>query len=356
MVTYDEPFPNSNPEYTNKMSNDEYFYGASEGSTHGLAPSSDSSRSAFNPNTFMHFNLKPAMVNTQSTEEEIKLSDYIIEDVPLLMSDDDDLSEDEGKLKAKTDPAKDKSVSVKPSDTAEEVKRSMKYEVEAQANVNEEESAVGSPMMNNECSPVLTAATTPANSFSEPISKPKMKKLVKTSKKIESLTKAQFQFEKKQLMTIVVKYISTKIVNSFPPENPRNIKSDELPLDKFLLILVSRLQLSISNFMKGVIYLFRYMDIIYLLRYLNQSNNFANYNEMDFELKKLIVGCFKLTLIRERVSKNWNQVTGLSNNEINRVVKTIVGRLNGKLLIKDIELVKLKLEIFRFVKMVTNRI
>ncbi|ODV65521.1 hypothetical protein HYPBUDRAFT_112961 [Hyphopichia burtonii NRRL Y-1933] len=183
-----------------------------------------------------------------------------------------------------------------------------------------------------------------------------MKKLVKTSKKIESLTKAQFQFEKKQLMTIVVKYISTKIVNSFPPENPRNIKSDELPLDKFLLILVSRLQLSISNFMKGVIYLFRYMDIIYLLRYLNQSNNFANYNEMDFELKKLIVGCFKLTLIRERVSKNWNQVTGLSNNEINRVVKTIVGRLNGKLLIKDIELVKLKLEIFRFVKMVTNRI
>lgn len=98
------------------------------------------------------------------------------------------------------------------------------------------------------------------------------------------------------------------------------------------------------------------MDIIYLLRYLNQSNNFANYNEMDFELKKLIVGCFKLTLIRERVSKNWNQVTGLSNNEINRVVKTIVGRLNGKLLIKDIELVKLKLEIFRFVKMVTNRI
>ena len=46
------------------------------------------------------------------------------------------------------------------------------------------------------------------------------------------------------------------------------------------------------------------MDIIYLLRYLNQTNNFVNYNDMGFELKKLIVGCLKLAIIKEnRINK-----------------------------------------------------
>lgn len=229
------------------------------------------------------------------------------EDLPLLVSDNDDSDEDLHSAKLGS-PGH-----VRASDTAEEVKRSMK---------------TASEKPSTAIAPVAAAKT--------------------------ALSQDQFQYERTQLMTIVVKYIATKITNSFPPRSPRTIKSNDLPLDKFLLLLTQRLQLTLPLFMKGMVYLFRYMDIVYLLRYLNQSNNFANYAEMDFDLKKLLVGCFKLVLVRERVPKNWESVTGLSNNEVNKVVKTIVTRLNGKLLIKNIELVKMKLEIFRFVKMVTT--
>lgn len=158
-----------------------------------------------------------------------------------------------------------------------------------------------------------------------------------------------------QIMTLIVKYIGTKINNSFPISNKK-----ELPLDKFLLITISRLKLSLSNFLKSIIYLFRYMDIIYLLRYLNQSNNFAHHNSMDFELKKLIIGCFKLTILKQQkispnkfyLSLDWKRVTGLSNQEINNITSTIIKRMNGKLIIRNIELIKLKTEIFRFVKMI----
>lgn len=295
-------------------------------SSHMMYDSND--RSAFNPNTFMHFktsfdsqtSLESSTVNKPEAEEdEIKLSDFIIEDVPLLVSDDEEMSEDETTTSKSIN--KDKLIneikSQKPNDE----------KINESSNVNEPARPCAAPATVKEPTAVKTYDY-------------------------------DFQFERKQLMTIVVKYISTKITNSFPPDTPHKIKPNELPLDKFLLILVSRLQLSLPDFMKGVIYLFRYMDIIYLLRYLNQSNNYANYNEMDFGLKKLIIGCFKLVLVRERKSKdiNWFQITQLPNNDINRVVKTIINRLNNKISIKEIELVKLKLEIFRFVKMVTKRV
>ena len=104
------------------------------------------------------------------------------------------------------------------------------------------------------------------------------------------------------------------------------------------------------------------MDIIYLLRYLNQTNNFVNYNDMGFELKKLIVGCLKLAIIKEnRINKNkyvlnWEQITGLKNQEINSIVKTLVGRMNGKLNIKDVEIANMKNEMFRFVKMISTQV
>ena len=132
-----------------------------------------------------------------------------------------------------------------------------------------------------------------------------------------------------------------------------------MPLDKFLLLLTSRLRLTLPVFLKAVIYLFRYMDIIYLLRYLNQTNNFVNYNDMGFELKKLIIGCFKLAIIKEnRVLKNkyvlnWETITGLKNREINDIVKTIVDRMNGKLNIKNVDVIRMKEEMYRFVKMVS---
>ncbi|ODV79807.1 uncharacterized protein CANTADRAFT_49907 [Suhomyces tanzawaensis NRRL Y-17324] len=197
-----------------------------------------------------------------------------------------------------------------------------------------------------------------------------MKSTAITIVKTDGLSPQQFKQERSQLMTIIVKYIATKIQNSFPPESPRIVNADELPLDRFLLLLTSRLKLSLPVFMKGIIYLFRYMDIIYLLRYLNQSNNFANYTDMGFELKKLIVGCFKLAIMREKkmqahaqsgavdnyLDLNWQRVAGLPNQEINTIVKKIVSRMNGKLNIKNIELVKLKSEIFRFVKMVATEV
>ncbi|KAK6199327.1 uncharacterized protein RJT21DRAFT_3133 [Scheffersomyces amazonensis] len=192
----------------------------------------------------------------------------------------------------------------------------------------------------------------------------------------DGLTADQFKQERNQLMSIIIKYIATKINNSFPPEEPKfNDDSNKnknkqnganLSLDKFLLLLTSRLKLNLNVFMKGVIYLFRYMDIIYLLRYLNQTNNFVNYNDMGFELKKLIIGCFKLAILREKklgpgkntdqFNFNWSIITGLPNHEINQIVKTIMNRMNGKLIIKNIELVRLKSEIFRFVKMVATEV
>ncbi|KAI5953921.1 hypothetical protein CANMA_004760 [Candida margitis] len=191
-----------------------------------------------------------------------------------------------------------------------------------------------------------------------------------------SISAEQFKHQRTQLMTIIVKYVATKIYNTFPPEAPKRRDSssqspspsspktpnfpntnNELPLDKFLLLLTSRLRVTLPIFLKAIIYLFRYMDIIYLLRYLNQTNNFVNYNDMGFELKKLIVGCFKLTIIKEnRVSQkklqvNWQQVTGLSNQEINSIVKQLVNRMNGKLNIKDVEVVRMKNEMYRFVNL-----
>lgn len=245
--------------------------------------------------------------NTSTTQKLINNDD--VEDVPLLVSDSEDVSDGED-CSTQSVNGHESDVNVKASIAAEQVKRDMKLLVQE-------------PEVNSEK---------------------------------QELTKEQFRNERNQLMTIVVKYIATKITNSFPPQSPSVPSSSELPLDRFLLILTNRLQLSLPLFMKGIIYLFRYMDIIYLLRYLNQSNNFANYNEMDFCLKKLIVGCFKLALSREKITKNWSAISGMSNGEINTIVKTIVTRMNGKLVVKNIDLLKLKLEIFRFVKMVTNPI
>ncbi|EER34732.1 conserved hypothetical protein [Candida tropicalis MYA-3404] len=180
-----------------------------------------------------------------------------------------------------------------------------------------------------------------------------------TASSSKELSPAERKLEQTQIMTIIVKYVTAKIQNSFPPESPRNQKPNELPLDKFLLLLTSRLRLTLPVFLKAVIYLFRYMDIIYLLRYLNQTNNFVNYNDMGFELKKLIIGCFKLAIIKEnRVLKNkyvlnWESITGMKNQEINTIVKSIVDRMNGKLNIKNIEVIRMKEEMYRFVKMVS---
>lgn len=159
--------------------------------------------------------------------------------------------------------------------------------------------------------------------------------------------------ERDQVMTVIVKYIAAKIKNSFPPEQASRIDGS-LPLDKFLLILTSRLQVSLVEFMKSIIYLFRYMDIVYLLRYLNQCNNMANYNGMDFTLRKLIVGCFKLALTRDRIVRDFPQITGLSNQEISAVTRKIISRMNGKVSIKDTEVLRMKLELYRFVRMVST--
>ncbi|KAI5964650.1 uncharacterized protein KGF55_001719 [Candida pseudojiufengensis] len=193
--------------------------------------------------------------------------------------------------------------------------------------------------------------------------------------KTQQITQQQFKYQRNQLMIIIVKYVATKIYNTFPPNPTKN--SNELPLDKFLLLLTSRLKISLNLFLKSIIYLFRYMDIIYLLRYLNQTNNFVNYNDMGFELKKLIIGCFKLTILKEnkilkqtqaQKSKNlkqykifngnegiyknlnWEKITGLKNQEINKIVNELVARMNGKLNIKDVEVARIKNELYRFVK------
>ena len=173
------------------------------------------------------------------------------------------------------------------------------------------------------------------------------------------LSAAEFKTQRTQLMTIVVKYLATKIKNSFPPEATAPSKSTsgapELALDRFILILTSRLRLPFNVFVHGMIYLFRYMDIVYLLRYLNQLNNNANCN-MQFLVQKLIVGCFRLALCQTHRLPNidWQKATGLGAREIDSVVLVLTMRMNGKLTVKMVEIQKLKQEILRFVKMVAS--
>lgn len=272
---------------------------------------------------------------------EIKLSDFL--DIPNLVTDDEEEESDaESSAPLKSLVDLNAEIDSKPSTTAatQEVKRFIKKEV-IQEEIQEEPSVV----VQNEPTELSSSLSEASADSNKP----------ETDEK-SVLTSAQFNTEKLRIMKIVVKYISMKITNSFPPESPRTMDPNEMPLEKFLMILVSRLQLTLTTFVKGIIYLFRYMDIIYLLRYLNQSNNFANYTEMGFCIKKLIIGCFKLTLARERIQKDWSGITGLSNSEINTIAKAVINRLNGKLIIKNVEVVRMKTEIFRFVKMVTKTV
>lgn len=244
------------------------------------------------------------------------------DDVPLLVSDNEDYSDNESLSSRESFKNEQNSLAV------ESVKRDMKKP---------------SPPSGKEPSPV--------ESNSSNVTAP-----VGILKKKIPLTSEQFINERTQLMTIVVKYLATKINNSFPPESTKHASTKELPLDKFMLVLTSRLNLSLNSFMQGMIYLFRYMDVVYLLRYLNQSNNFANYNEMQFSVKKLIIGCFKITLTNDKINKDWCGITGLDKHELDSIVDVLTTRMNGKLSIKQIEILKMKSEIFRFVKMVTKAI
>lgn len=265
----------------------------------------------------------PVPDTNAESEGEMDFSRYI--DIPLLVSDNEEEDSD--------------------NDASHSTKRSVPFDHE------------------NTPPPSLAVRELKRSILKDEVAQPKAEPEVETLKpevapvsEEKSENSCELELERSKVMKIVVKYIAMKIRNSFPPESPRTRDTNEMPLDKFLMILVSRLQLTLPMFMRGIIYLFRYMDIIYLLRYLNQSNNFANYNEMGYGLKKLIVGCFKLSLARERITKDWSGITGLANSEINSIVKTLVSRLNGKLMIKNIELIRLKSEIFRFVKMVTKTV
>lgn len=266
-------------------------------------------------------------------DDELHLSDFL--DIPLLVSDNEEESDGESACSKNVGPQKTINTAPPAIAAAQEVKRFMREEhhTPAKAEPAPEEPAPVERTDKDAAQPAVAGSASSA---------------------AQALTAAEFSTEKNKVMKIVVKYVAMKISNSFPPESPRTMDPKELPLDQFLMVLVSRLQLSLPLFMKGIIYLFRYMDIIYLLRYLNQSNNFANYTDMGFGLKKLIIGCFRLTLARERITKDWSSITGLGNAQINTIVKTVVGRLNGKLTIKNVELVRLRTEIFRFVKMVTK--
>lgn len=272
---------------------------------------------SFENSDFSLGNTTPSVA--EEGNSQLQLSDLL--DMPQLVSDNEDDSDGETTC--------DKHGKV--SAAAEEVKKSMKAEL-----------------------PQYSASECP---LKDPGSvKQSMEATTSKQAELQLLSSKEFAEERTKIMVIAVKYIAMKITNSFPPALPYLVDPNELPLDKFLMILVSRLQLSLNLFMKGVVYLFRYMDVVYLLRYLNQLNNFANYTNMGHDLRKLIVACFRIATAKEKLTKDWVGTTGLSNAEINKVLKSVVNRLNKRLLIRDVELVRLKLEIFRFVKMTTKAI
>lgn len=281
-----------------------------------------------------------------------KISNY--HDMPLLISDHDGEDSEGESVNGNKTCSADERESVNPAFTAtQEVKRSIKQEKTKEDRPEDAQTSTALVETINEGSLVETKqqdTTHVSLSANIPSAGPE------SEVNLLALTQDAINCERSQVMKIVVKYVAMKITNSFPPQSSRTADPKEMPLDEYLMILVSRLQLSLPLFMKGIIYLFRYMDIIYLLRYVNQSNNFANYTDMGYGLKKLIIGCYRLVLARERKTKDWSTITGLSNAQINDIVKTVVGRLNGKLLIKSAELIRLRSEIFRFVTMVTKTV
>lgn len=274
--------------------------------------------------------IKHEVVNELDDDKNFDINDYINE-VPLLV---DEMTDDE--------------------DDELESRRSVRgYDSKVQVDVS-----VSGTSLNGSNLP-STSASASTNAGTDPVPQTCTNSTNSTNSNSTSITskslrsnKTTIKQERNQLMMVVIKYISIKITNLFPPSSSES----KISLEKFLIIMINRLKLSLPNFLKAIIYLFRYMDIIYLLRYLNQSNNFANFTEMDFPLKKLIIGCFKLTLLRERVHKNWGKLTGLGDNEVNVVIQSILKRLNNKIIIKESELSKFKLEVFRYVKMVSNEV
>lgn len=282
-----------------------------------------------------------AMAPVAEDDGSLQIADFF--DIPLLISDNGDEDSESENM------AMSKLVNSWPSAMNNE-----STEAAAQAikrYIREERRDGPDPM-----SPARQQDAAPAAVPSLTITSVEVPTVVQSTPQRPVLSPEAFKSEHKIVMKIIVKYVAIKITNLFPPPERRRTAAKELPLDDFLMILVGRLQLSMANFMKGIIYLFRYMDIIYLLRYLNQSNNFANYTDMGFGLKKLIVGCFRLVLAHERIVKDWKTITGLTNAQINAIVKTVIGRLNGKLNIKNTEVMRLKNEIQRFVQMMTKSV
>ncbi|GEQ66454.1 hypothetical protein JCM33374_g117 [Metschnikowia sp. JCM 33374] len=285
------------------------------------------------------------------SEKKDKISTYL--DMPLLISDHDGEDSEGESLNGAKPSSAEEPEAVNPSLSAtQEVKRSIKAEKGDKS--EDVPTTISLPDANSQSILDKRPEEVPvqgSSSAAKALTAAPESEVTQTS-----LTQESSNCERNKVMKIVVKYVAMKITNSFPPQSSRTVDPKEMPLDEFLMILVSRLQLSLPSFMKGIIYLFRYMDIIYLLRYVNQSNNFANYTDMGYGLKKLIIGCYRLVLARERKSKDWSSITGMSNAQINDIVRTLVGRLNGKLSIKNIELIRLRGEIFRFVKMVTKTV
>ena len=281
-----------------------------------------------------------AMAPVAEDDGSLQIADFF--DIPLLISDKGDEDSESENM------AMSKLVNSRPSVMNNEITEAAAQAIKRY--IREERRDGPDPML-----PARQQDAAPAAVPSLAITSVEVPTVVQSTPRRPVLSPEAFKSEHKIVMEIIVKYVAIKIANFFPPERRRSA-AIELPLDDFLMILVGRLQLSMTNFMKGIIYLFRYMDIIYLSRYLNQSNNFANYTDMGFGLKKLIVGCFRLVLAHERIVKDWKTITGLTNAQINAIVKTVIGRLNGKLNIKNSEVIRLKNEIQRFVQMMTKSV
>ncbi|ODQ82244.1 hypothetical protein BABINDRAFT_158879 [Babjeviella inositovora NRRL Y-12698] len=194
--------------------------------------------------------------------------------------------------------------------------------------------------------------------------------LTSMQKRADPLPPQEFHRQRTQVMELIVKYITAQIHSKFPIDMSQRDKATHpnLPLDKFLMRLLADLKVTLPIFQIAVLYLFRYINLIYLLRYINQSNNLISQpngpvSDLD-SLRQLIIGSLKLAIyyynkhyrptkpIYHLDNVNWEAVAGISDHEIKNVAFKMIKTMNGKLHIKDAEVQKLNMELFKFVNTV----
>lgn len=186
------------------------------------------------------------------------------------------------------------------------------------------------------------------------------------------ITPYRFYLERNDAMGLIVQYITRQIYAKFPIDM---LEQDQemyplRPLPQFLVLMLTQMQVTFPVFKIMVLLLFRYINLIYLLRYVNQSNNLMARPDgpmgLQDLLRHLLSGALRLaTYYHNRFyrpsrpvpvidSARWESETGIGSRDVDAVALRMLKTMNGKLHVKEAEMTKLSMELFKFVNAVNH--